>query len=243
MNVESEVNKNESLDEGKKDEVTTHADDDAPVSKEAKHSDDETVTNNDDNNKRRVKRDHSPIVKKRAATGTIKWFSIQKGYGFIHRDDIDEDIFMHISALVRQTRLPLALAENQEVEFDIVKGIKGLEALCVSGKNGQRIGTFFDNRMLYRRRRSEGDVNGLKNNRDKREQPQQQKAPNTNGRGVGVGGDEKPKNKRFHRNYKRGPPKSVTKDDSHSDIADVQAQPTAAVEETNGTTSYEESTV
>lgn len=65
--------------------------------------------------------------------------------------------------------------------------------MCVSGKNGQRIGTFFDNRMLYRRRRSEGDVNGLKNNRDKREQPQQQKAPNTNGRGVGVGGDEKPK--------------------------------------------------
>lgn len=79
INVESEVNKNESLDEGKKDEVTTHADDDAPVSKEAKHSDDETLTNNDDNNKRRVKRDHSPIVKKRAATGTIKWFSIQKG--------------------------------------------------------------------------------------------------------------------------------------------------------------------
>ncbi len=51
------------------------------------------------------------------ATGTVKWFNTQKGFGFIQPDDGGKDVFVHISAVQRaglQT-----LNEGQKVSFDI----------------------------------------------------------------------------------------------------------------------------
>ena len=62
------------------------------------------------------------------ATGTVKWFSDQKGYGFIQRDG-GEDIFVHYSAL--EGAGFRSLAENDRVEFTVEQNPKGLAATQV----------------------------------------------------------------------------------------------------------------
>ena len=59
------------------------------------------------------------------ATGTIKWFNAQKGYGFIQPDAGGKDVFVHISA-VERAGLP-GLNEGQKVQYDIVRD-RGKEA-------------------------------------------------------------------------------------------------------------------
>ena len=52
------------------------------------------------------------------ATGTVKWFNDQKGYGFVQPDDGSKDVFVHISA-VEGAGLR-TLKEGQKVSFEIV---------------------------------------------------------------------------------------------------------------------------
>jgi len=61
-------------------------------------------------------------------TGTVKWFSNEKGYGFLERSD-GEDVFVHFSAIVGDGYR--TLTEGQQVEFDIVDGPKGKQAANV----------------------------------------------------------------------------------------------------------------
>lgn len=51
------------------------------------------------------------------ATGTVKWFNGQKGYGFIQPDDGGQDVFVHISAVERAGLS--GLADGQKVSFEI----------------------------------------------------------------------------------------------------------------------------
>ena len=60
--------------------------------------------------------------------GKVKWFSAEKGYGFIERSDGD-DVFVHFSAI--QDEGFKTLNEGQEVEFEIVEGARGLQAANV----------------------------------------------------------------------------------------------------------------
>lgn len=62
------------------------------------------------------------------ATGTVKWFSSDKGYGFISREDGD-DVFVHFSAIEGDGYRNLE--ENQKVEFEVTQGPKGPQATNV----------------------------------------------------------------------------------------------------------------
>ena len=64
------------------------------------------------------------------AKGTVKWFSDQKGYGFITPDDGSKDVFVHYSAV--QGDGFKSLKEGQAVEFEITQGPKGPQASNVN---------------------------------------------------------------------------------------------------------------
>jgi len=64
-------------------------------------------------------------VRNAMATGTVKWFSNEKGYGFISREG-EPDVFVHFSAI--QGTGYRSLEEGQRVEFDVAPGRKGEEA-------------------------------------------------------------------------------------------------------------------
>jgi cold shock protein len=59
------------------------------------------------------------------AEGTVKWFSNEKGYGFIQQDG-GEDVFVHFSEI--QGDGYKSLSEGQRVEFEVAQGNKGLQA-------------------------------------------------------------------------------------------------------------------
>jgi len=64
------------------------------------------------------------------AQGTVKWFSQEKGYGFITPDDGGEDIFVHYSA-VKGSGFR-SLEEGERVSYEVTQGRRGLQAENVS---------------------------------------------------------------------------------------------------------------
>ena len=64
------------------------------------------------------------------ATGTVKWFNSEKGFGFIEQDGGGSDVFVHFSAIAASGYRELA--EGQKVQFEVAQGQKGLQAENVS---------------------------------------------------------------------------------------------------------------
>ncbi|MFD5517235.1 cold-shock protein [Streptomyces sp. NPDC127066] len=60
------------------------------------------------------------------ATGIVKWFNAEKGFGFIQQDDSGPDVFVHYSAI--QTTGFKEPAEGANVEYDVTQGPKGPQA-------------------------------------------------------------------------------------------------------------------
>jgi CspA family cold shock protein len=65
------------------------------------------------------------------ATGTVKWFNSEKGFGFIEQDGGGADVFVHYSAI--ESSGYRELTEGQKVEFDVTQGPKGPQAEKVKG--------------------------------------------------------------------------------------------------------------
>ena len=63
------------------------------------------------------------------ASGKVKWFNGEKGFGFITQDDGSADVFVHFSAI--QADGYRSLDEGASVEYDVAKGDKGLQAANV----------------------------------------------------------------------------------------------------------------
>ena len=57
--------------------------------------------------------------------GTVKFFNETKGFGFIKPSDSSEDIFVHTTGLIDEIR------ENDQVEFEVERGKKGMNAVNV----------------------------------------------------------------------------------------------------------------
>ena len=61
--------------------------------------------------------------------GTVKWYSEQKGFGFIKPDEGDKDLFFHRSNIKTPNQ---SLTEGQRVEFEVTTGPKGPEATDIN---------------------------------------------------------------------------------------------------------------
>jgi CspA family cold shock protein len=71
--------------------------------------------------------------------GSVKWFSNQKGYGFITPEDGSKDVFVHHTGIIGEGYK--TLDEGQEVDFEVMQGPKGEQATRVVKKETPKAAT------------------------------------------------------------------------------------------------------